>query len=275
MINFDKPKLYEIIKNIYELSHIKVSIFNEKREEILYYPYKYNDFCSLIRKKKEGNDLCVRADQKRFDEIDLIGEPKMFKCPMGLTEVFSPIKIQGIIVGYITLGQILTEDNNIDNIVEKIKKYGYGEKETLSSIQKLQKLPKNIVNASTTILDACAKYLYTDKYINFTDDELIIKITSYIKTHINENNTVENLCKKFYISRVGLYKIFKTKLNITVSEYIKVEKIKQAKELLQNKNILVKEVASAVGEDYNYFSKLFYKYEKIQPKKYQLKYSNK
>ena len=64
MIKFNVPKLEEILKSVYELTHMKVSIHNEKREEIINYLLENNiDYCLVY------TDLDLREEyKKRMEE---------------------------------------------------------------------------------------------------------------------------------------------------------------------------------------------------------------
>lgn len=269
MIKFNIVKLQEILKSVYELTHMKVSIHNEKREEIVNYPGKYNPFCELISESPAAISLCVRADKERFDEVDRLGSSKVFVCPFGLIEVFAPIIINGLTVGYMVLGQILSEDINIKKLAQKPAQYGFKEETVLEKLEKLEKKSDEIIQASTIILEACAKYVYIDKYIHISGNEMTNNIHNYIVEHISEKITADMLCHQFFLSRVSLYKLFNDQFHSSVADYIKNERIKMARELLQDSHLSIREVAEQVGLEYNYFSKVFYKAEGMNPKQFQ------
>lgn len=273
MIKFNVPKLEEILKSVYELTHMKVSIHNEKREEIINYPRKYNSFCELISQSQDVERTCAMADAERFDVVDKLGCPKTFICPFGLTEVFAPIIINGLTVGYMVLGQILNSNSDLDEIAERPMKYGFKKEAVLEQLNNLERIETELINAATIVLDACTKYVYIDKYIHISSNEMVNNIHNYIIEHISDKITADVLCRQFFLSRVSLYKLFNEQFHSSVADYIKNERIKMAKELLLDSHLSIKEISERVGLEYNYFSKVFYKSEGIKPKQYQKIYT--
>lgn len=275
MIRFDLVKLEELIINVHKLCHIKVSVFNDKFEEILFYPFKYNRYCQLIRSKKEGTAVCLKADSERLLECKRTRKAKTYICPMGLTEVFSPIIINGIVVGYLALGQIISDNTNIAMMFKAAEQFGLKREDIQSSIDEIEKIPQSLIKASALILDACTKFVYVDNYVGYLNNDLLDQIVDYIENNIHLKLTVDVLCKKFYLSRNNIYHIFKNNFNLTIADYVKNRRIERAKNLLKDPSYSISEVALKIGQEYNYFSKVFYKEVGITPKKYQLQNMNK
>jgi len=268
MIKFNLEKLHNLIENIYLLSGIKVSIYDEKQNEILYYPYKYNHYCELIRSTETGTAVCLEADHKRLEECRISGQSKTYICPMGLTEVFAPILIKGELVGYIILGQIISNKTDLQALLKNAISLNLDETKVQNAIHSINKKTEELINASTLILAACAKYVFFDRYIEVKNDDLANKISEYISGNLKEKITVETLCQHFFLSRSTLYKIFRNYFTSTVAMYIQTIRIEKAKEYLLDTNLQIKEVAELVGQEYNYFSKIFHKVIGVSPKKY-------
>ncbi|MFA7032007.1 MAG: PocR ligand-binding domain-containing protein [Bacilli bacterium] len=269
MIKFNLEKLRNLLENIYLLSGIKVSIYDEKQNEILYYPYKYNSYCELIRSTKAGTAICLKADHERLEECRLTRQSKTYICPMGLTEVFAPILIKGELVGYITLGQIISNKTDLKALLKNAINLDLNETKVQKAIQSIDKKTEELINASTLILAACAKYVFFDRYIEIKNDDLANKISEYISDNLKEKITVDLLCQHFFLSRSMLYKIFHNYFSSTVAMYVQMMRVDKAKEYLLDTNLQIKEVAELVGQEYNYFSKIFHKVTGISPKKYQ------
>ncbi len=269
MIKFNIQKLRELIENIYLLSGIKVSIFDENQEEILYYPDKYSSYCKLIRSTEKGTSICLAADKQRFDECKKTGKAQIYECPFGLTEIFSPILIKGMVIGFITLGQIVSEKTNVNFLIDSASRIGLDREDVRYAINCSEKKKENIVMACSLVLEACAKYVYADRYIEMKNDEFANKITDYIQNNMREKISADSLCEEFHISRASLYKVFNLYVGTTVADYVKKMRIEKAKELLSETNMLIKEIAIEVGQDYNYFTKIFTTVTGVTPKKYQ------
>lgn len=96
-------------------------------------------------------------------------------------------------------------------------------------------------------------------------------VVEYIRQNIQENISLKVLSDKACMSTTSFYRSFKRELGMSPIEFILNEKIKFAKNLLNNPKINISEVSYASGfEDANYFIRLFKKYEGVTPKQYQL-----
>lgn len=249
----------------------KVSIHNENFEEVVYYPTLSTPFCEQIGAKEKSKLVCDRSNLERFESVKKSGKPKITICPFGLVEVFAPIIIDDLTVGYLAVGQVVTDKTDINEVAEKTVIYGFDKMTMLQKLQSMEVLSEKLIEAAATIADACAKYVLIDKYIDISKNETINKIHDYINEHLQDKITADTLCKQFYMSRVSLYNLFNNQFNISVADYIKRERLRKAKEYLQNSSYSVKEIAALVGFEFNYFSKVFYAEERITPKKYQKK----
>ncbi|HKM30395.1 MAG TPA: response regulator [Bacilli bacterium] len=96
------------------------------------------------------------------------------------------------------------------------------------------------------------------------------KITNYIDSHYTDNDlSLEFLSDKVNISISYISAILKKEQNTTFVKYVTYLRMEKAKELLQNPNMKIVDVAEAVGysEPY-YFSHSFKKYQGVSPKEY-------
>lgn len=96
-------------------------------------------------------------------------------------------------------------------------------------------------------------------------------ITSFIKANITEEIRLDTLSQKACMSKATFYRSFKREFGISPQEYIIGERIRKAKQLLQQPNTTVKSVCFECGfSDVNYFIRLFKNIEGITPKQFQL-----
>ncbi len=98
--------------------------------------------------------------------------------------------------------------------------------------------------------------------------ERIEQIKKYISTHVEERMELDDIAKKFYISRYYLSHYFKKETGFTLIQYITNQKINAAKSLLK-KGYSVTDVA--INLSYNsdsHFISVFKKSSGITPKQY-------
>lgn len=99
--------------------------------------------------------------------------------------------------------------------------------------------------------------------------KLVNDIIYYLETYHAEDISLESLSSKMYISPAYISKLFKEETGDTPINYLIKVRMNKAKELLENEEMPIKEVANLVGyQDAYHFSKLFKKYFNIPPSEY-------
>ncbi|MBW6411576.1 response regulator transcription factor [Clostridium weizhouense] len=100
--------------------------------------------------------------------------------------------------------------------------------------------------------------------------ELPIKAAiEYIQDNIGENVSLEKMASMCNLSPCYFSRVFKKSLGVTFISYVNETKINRAKELLENTDIPVLNVALDLGfDDCGYFIRVFKKSQGLTPKKY-------
>jgi len=101
------------------------------------------------------------------------------------------------------------------------------------------------------------------------------EITVYLERHMDEDNSIASICRRFSISQPYLSKIFKNYMGVTYNEFLISLRVKEAKRLLVDRqDLLIGTVAALVGfSNQFYFSKLFKAQTGQTPSEYRLQSS--
>ena len=98
-------------------------------------------------------------------------------------------------------------------------------------------------------------------------------IFDYINTHYTEAITLENISKKFYISKYYLTREFKKEYGNTITQYVLSKRITYAKVLLRFTDSSIEEIAMLCGiKDASYFNKVFKRMESMTASEYRKKW---
>lgn len=91
------------------------------------------------------------------------------------------------------------------------------------------------------------------------EDEFILRLKQHILDNISDENWgIHELCQSVYVSRTQLHNKLKALTNKSASHFIRSVRLNKAREILNNSNKTVSEVAYAVGfKELSYFSKLY------------------
>ena len=93
---------------------------------------------------------------------------------------------------------------------------------------------------------------------------------AYIRAHIDEKLSVEELARNVYVSPDHLSRLFKKRYNKTLVDYITDERMTLAAEMLKHSSYSVSMISAKVGyPNYAYFTRQFKKAYGLPPRDYQ------
>lgn len=269
MHSYDLQKLHQLLKDFYNLTNIKICIYDNAGNELSYYPEKLSPFCSLLRSEEVLDERCRECDRQAFAECKKSYKQYVYTCHAGLIECVSPILYGEKIIGYIVVGQIKpSSPPSYKDIPEKL----------ISKLKeeylKLPIIPQDKLDSAMRILDACAGYEYLKNIIKDSENKIDARIAEYINENLTEDLSVPALCDHFKLFHSEIYALFKEHFYTTPAEYVKERRYNKACELLIKTNYPVGKIAMLCGiPDYNYFTKVFKKKFSVSPRSYRKKYS--
>lgn len=95
------------------------------------------------------------------------------------------------------------------------------------------------------------------------------EVADYLLSHPETNESLEELAKRFFISKSYLSRIFREVTSFTVNEYKNVSRIKKSQQLLVHSDYSITEISELLGfENLTYFERVFKKYAGVTPFKY-------
>ncbi|WP_432403209.1 response regulator transcription factor [Wukongibacter sp. M2B1] len=110
-----------------------------------------------------------------------------------------------------------------------------------------------------------------EKKICYSDNYLFLAL-NYIEKNYHRGVTLEDVADYVNLSTSYLSKLFKKELNINISKYITGRRVERAKEILENTDMPVLNIAVDLGyNESNYFSKVFKKVVGMTPSEYRNK----
>lgn len=97
----------------------------------------------------------------------------------------------------------------------------------------------------------------------------VVKVQRYIMNHLKDKITLEELSELTHLSPQYLCKLFKAECRITITDYIREQRISEAKWLLESTELPLTEIADHLGfSDQTYFSTVFKKITGLTPRHY-------
>ncbi len=210
-----------------------------------------NDYCSAV--KKANSAACV-ARQKELCRTLKDGECIFAVCPAGVAEYVCKATEQNQTLALVCLTGYRTEKRENPSYASLNPEIPEGER-ALAILRPITRLIRQI--AAETI--------------NYPDDPHSVcrEIKLYVKEHLNENFTLNDLCRHVNFSPSYVDRKFKEQTGESVMRYVNRQKIAAAQSLLDNPSVPIFAVAERLGYyDANYFSAFFKKQTGLSPSEY-------
>lgn len=96
-------------------------------------------------------------------------------------------------------------------------------------------------------------------------------VADFIKKNLHQKLSIDAIAKMAYVSKSNFFKMFKQELGLSPNDFIIKERIKKAKELLNQQNSVSETAFSTGFSDTNYFIRVFKQMEGVTPKIFQNK----
>lgn len=267
---FDLEKLQALLKDFYQLSHIRITVFDENMEELVSYPDKVAPYCALIRKSAEGMKACKSCDQMACLAAAKKRKTHIYRCHAGLTEAVTPLFVGDLLVGYLLFGHVFTySDHETGWTVIRDRCAGYG-----LNMNRLKELldvcmiqEEGYVRSAAQILHAVASYLILEQMVTLKEELLGVRLDGYLRAHYTRQIKAEDLCDYLKIGKTQLYELSHKLYGCGIAGKIRSMRMEKAKALLlEQKNMPLSEVAFQCGfQDYNYFITVFSREEGLPP----------
>ena len=209
-----------------------------------------------------------RADGKRAPNVFIIS----FECKNEAMRYFENkhMSLDKSLVGFVF--SIIEESKRTFELPysdPSLKKMKMKDKPALGGQQAiknyLELLLISLMRSESEKKDSTAVFLMRDQY-----DELISDLViEYMKNHLYERVTVDDLCSALHYNRSYIYRQFKKTTGMSMMTYFMNMKITKAKELLRENKKSIAEISDILSFDSpNYFSKAFKKSVGYTPSTY-------
>lgn len=272
--SFDIVKLQSLLKDFYELTHIRVSVFDDNLQELVSYPTDIAPFCKLLRQSPYCAAKCHACDRHACEIAARRNTSYTYRCHAGLTENIAPIRMGNIVIGYLLFGHVFSYPSfeegwhTIENLCQN---YDVPMEELKKACHSHPIVSDAYITSASHIMNAVASFLCLDRMVSLRQQELPVQIDQYIQEHYTEKIDAVSIARHFDIGKTKIYEIAKQNYGMGIAEYIRKLRIEKARQLLtEQPELSLAEIACECGfSDYNYFITVFKRIVGMPPKTYQ------
>ncbi len=220
--------LADILKELSNVSGFRISIYDTEQNELEAYPKKGSAFCQFIQKNPKALSLCHKNDKKAFETAKQTGNVYLYQCCFGLYEAVAPLYHNGILSGYLMMGQTMdTMHDSPKHTFQSALPFVQNPEELKQTVSQIPIRSKSQILSCISIMEICAAYITLSNRLKLNNQTLPVKIKEYIHTHFSSQITLDQLCGYFYCSRATLtitlsnrLKLNNQTLPVKIKEYI-------------------------------------------------------
>ena len=245
-ILYNKEIISELLKDFATLTRISVTFVDSETNSVCGFR-STEDFCDAYQSIGSNREYCTRSDKRLLERCRQSGQYEYHICHAGLYDAAMPVVKQGVTVGYIMVGRLRTRHGGADAAC--------GFKGELKALY--EKIPVFDDVQLSSLKNLLANILFTNA-IELENTDIAENIRDYMEENLSEELTAAVLCKRFFLSRNNLYRIFRESFGCTPAAYITERRLEKAKTLLAETKEPVYSVCERVGiHNYTYFCNLF------------------
>lgn len=241
-------------------------ILKMKSREIL-----YEQLCDLENNQDELiTDQEMEQLRDRIDRFDQTG----FR--VALKSIFNRVLSENQLtlpdLQKLSLNIVLMGLHNIPVAQLQMNEYFGKNLFTLKSIEKfrtIEQLENWIINMITSMNELMIKDSIPKK------KDVIAEAKEYIRQHYDQNISLNDISRQFYINPSYFSQLFKKKTGMTYQNYLTEYRIDRAARLLEETDLRIYEVCQMVGySDVNHFNQLFERLRGMKANEYRKKCKN-
>lgn len=225
-----------------------------------------NEFCAMMARQSASCAACLRV-QERLESAAASGSATT-KCHFGMLESAVPVKLGAETIGYLATGQILTQeptDTQLAKVDQTMEGLGVSvdPAKARAAYVHTKVMPKAQFASATRLLEIFAEDLSAkgnQLAIREAHAEpvAVVRAKNYIRQNLGEDITLTDVAKAACTSTFYICKLFKRETGVNLTEYISRLRVERAKELLQNPQTRISEIAFEVGfQSLTHFNRVF------------------
>jgi AraC-like DNA-binding protein len=236
-----------------------------------------NSFCSLMAKSNQSCAACHAMQAQLEREAGL--RPRTLKCFAGFCETAVPVRVGNNLVAFLHTGQILVQPPSKKLFSEVANALiGWGAEVDLKRAEEAwfatRVLTPEQYDALVRMLSIFARHLETcGNALAIQQKEAeppsIRRARAFVAEHSADDVTLSEVARAVNMSAHYLSEKFRQSTGLTFTEYVARVRIEKARNLLQNPNLSVSEIAYDVGfQSLSQFNRAFRRFVGKAPTQY-------
>jgi len=214
-----------------------------------------NPFCAAVASHPRACSCCLETQANLASQA--LDQGKAVTCPMGLIDIAVPVHMDGQCIAFLHSGQVFPRppsqaqydraakklsEWNLDITLPEIKKSYHSA--AVYTRRRQDAVLQLLTQFSEQLTQKANKLLLRAK---LTEPPLIVRAKKYLHEHMTETVRLEDVAKHLHVSTFYFCKQFRKHAGLRFTDYLARLRVERAKQMLQDPNRRVSEVAFEVG----------------------------
>ena len=253
-------RMEQVLGSFSRLTHINVAAY-DAQFRCIYTMINDVGFCSALHRSRACLARCVQSDTVALRQAKKTGEPYLYTCPFGLSELVFPVRGEGGIIGYLIVGPTVSvstapSDRELCRLA-CLESARLKEDALLLAVGELAHYTDAQLEALSVLTAIVKEHIEGNRLLLPDHQTLGQLVRVYVRKNLSEKITLSKMSKNLHCSTVTLTQAFRREFGMTIMEYVLAERMKLARRLLMT-TASITEIAHSCGyPDVEYFSKCF------------------
>lgn len=271
--HFDLDALRALLKDFYEITRIRITVFDADLHELVSWPEELTPFCHAVRASEVGRIACLHCDRAACAMARQQRGTYVYRCHAGLTEAVVPLYGGTVLLGFLWCGHIFSYPSRAEGMaqIRTCCSHLPASADQLAEACADQPImTERYVRSAARILHATASYLILERMDTLKEESPEARLDAYLAAHYTQALTAEELCEVLQVSRAKLYRMCSQMYGCGFARRIRMLRMDHARRLLvERPELSIAEVAAQCGyADYNYFIAAFSRETGTPPRLY-------
>lgn len=274
---FDLDALRTLLKDFYEITRIRITVFDAELHELVSWPEELMPLCHAVRETEEGRAACLHCDRAACAIARQQRGTYVYRCHAGLTEAVVPLYVGTVLLGFLWCGHIFSypsREEGLAQIRSRCMHLPVSQALLADACADQPIMTEGYVRSAARILHATASYLILERMATLKEESPEARLDAYLTAHYTQQLTAAELCEVLHVSRAKLYRLCNQLYGSGFASHIRTLRMDHARQLLAERpELSIAEVAAQCGySDYNYFIAAFSRETGTPPRLYRQRF---
>lgn len=217
-------------------------------------------YCHLLRTDPAQEKRCLALDQKKREEAALVRETLLYRCHGGLWEALRAVRVDGILLGFLMVGQIRGGEPFPDAAKNHPRR-----------VELYRAHSRMVVHAKLApmigLFDALTEFMVQKNFLKIRTNLLVSRLLGFIDANLDRPLSLADGAGHVNMTPSALAHALKRQGIGPFGHLVRQRKMAEARRILTARpDLTVKEAALSLGyDDPYYFSRVYKQVHRVSP----------